>query len=98
MGQFCTSRLFQEVIALFALHDVSAMIQLFRFFLPFFRYRGGARRASRVATMRHTLLLCNMVSIMEAAVDQYPRHRELASVIQAFLVEMVSEGECAWQQ
>lgn len=43
MGQFCTSRLLQEVIALFALHDVAAMIQLFRFFLPFFRYRGGAR-------------------------------------------------------
>ena len=45
MGQFCTSRLLQEMIALFALHDGAAMLQLFRFFRPFFRYRGGARGA-----------------------------------------------------
>lgn len=42
--------------------------------------------------MHHALLLCDILTTMEAAVNQYPRHSELASVIQSFLVEMVSEG------
>ena len=42
--------------------------------------------------MHHALLLCDILTTMEAAVNPYPRHRALASVIQSFLVEMVSEG------
>ena len=42
--------------------------------------------------MHHALLLCDILTTMEAAVNQYPRHSELASVIQSFLVEMVGEG------
>ena len=93
--QFCMSPLFHTVMNLFAIRDANSMIQLFRFFLPYFKYRRHPPRVSPLAAMHHTLLLCGMMTTMENAVNQYPRHSELAAVIQSFVMAMVDEGTAA---
>ena len=78
---FVQSSLFSTLLKLFSIRDSAIILVLIRF----------VQSSLSNVTMRHALILSNLIQILESVTNLYPRHTDIATAVQHILLSIMDE-------